>query len=146
MRRQSSIWLSATVLVLGAAACKFTDPTSSARGGPFTVRVTELGTSNATYRTNLTSVGSVVYANLAVAETVTVGVQVLDSMGNYLAFAAPQLGTASGTVAAMVNLADSTAVPGGTLWKGLLIGKAAGTTSATVQAAGLSSTIAVKVQ
>jgi hypothetical protein len=146
MRRQGKIWLSATVLVLGAAACKFSDPTDSQRGGPSAVRITELGTNDGTYRPVLTAVGSVVHVDLAVAESVVVGVQVLDGQGNYLAFAVPTLGTASGTVAAMVNLPDSTAVPGGTLWKGLLIGNAAGTTTATVQAAGLSETITVRVQ
>src|SRR5579859_5693294 len=140
MRRQSSIWLSAAILVMGAAACKFSDPTSSLRGGPSSLRVTELASTNSGYRPQPTAVGTVTYADLAVAESVTVGVQVLDGQGNYLSFTVP---TASAAVATAENLPDNTAIPGGTLWKARIIAVAAGTTTAIVTAAGLADTITV---
>ena len=108
--------------------------------------VTELSTTNSTYRPQLTALGSITYADLAVAESVTVGVQVLDAQGNFLAFATPAVSTGSGTVAAMLNLPDSTAVPGNTLFKAQIIGKAACTTTAIIQAAGIADTFTVKVQ
>ena len=148
MRRQGTIWFSAAVLVLGVAACKFSDPTSSLRGGPFAIHVTELVSSKSSYRPTLTATGTVSYADLAVAETLTVGVQVVDQQGNYLSFAAPTYSTASGTVSAMVPFPDTVhiTIAGNTLWKAQMIGKAAGNTTAIVQAAGIADTITVKVQ
>lgn len=129
MRRQGLVWLAAGVVALSAAAC-FSDPTKSLRAGP----------------TRL--VLSTSFANMTVAETLLVTVQVTDDQGNFQSFAEPTYTPASATVAAMASIPDTTivSIPGLTLWKSNLVGKAVGNTKVMIVAGGVTDSILVKVQ
>lgn len=142
MRRQGIVWLGATVAVLGAAACSYNDPTSSLRNGPSRLQVTEISGAE-----QLQSVGSLAFLNLAVNDTVTVKIQVRDQQGNYYEFSEPtySIGTATANMVTMPDTVQNH-VPGNTAWKALIIGTAAGTTSAIITAAGVADTITVTVQ
>lgn len=129
MRRQGLVWLAAGVVALGAAAC-FSDPTKALRAGPARLVLSRS------------------FANMTVAETLLVTVQAVDGQGNYQSFTEPTYTPASAIVATMASLSDTTivSVPGLTLWKANLVGKAVGTTKVMVVAAGITDSISVKVQ
>lgn len=142
MRRQGFVWLGAAVAVLGTAAC-FTAPVKA--GSASRVLVTEV---KAPSGHELQSVGDLTFVSIAKNDTVVLGIQVQDNVGNYFSFAAPTLATGSSAVATLVAFPDTTlgVLPGNTFYKALLIGAGTGTTPAIITAAGVTDSVAVKVQ
>jgi len=129
MKPQGKAWLVAGVLALSAAAC-FNDPASDLRNGPAQVVL-----SNS-------------FLNLAVNDTVVVNVQVMDGQGNPQSFTNPTYASGDAAVVGIAPLPDTIlrTVPGNTLTKAIVYGIAAGTSSVSVTAAGLTGTINVVVQ
>jgi len=144
MRHQGIVWSCATVAILGATAC-FSPPTGTKATSPSRITVSEFQTPGSHSQL---LVGTLTFANLKINDTLVLGIQVQDNTGYYYAFSAPTFSTSNSAVADLVAFPDSIlgVVPGNTLYKALLIGKGAGTTSVQVQASGLSDSVAVKVQ
>lgn len=143
MRQRGFVWLGATVAILGAAAC-FSPPTGTKATSPSMIVVTEF---KAPSGHSQQSVGTLTYANIAVGDTMVLGIQVKDETGFYYAFSAPTFASGNAGVANLVEFPDTALahVPGNTLFKAYLIGVATGTTSVQIQAAGLTDTVAVNV-
>jgi len=126
MKRQGLVLLAVAFLAAGAAGC-FSDPTSGLRGGAAIL--------NVQYAT----------VHMAVGDSVTFTVEVQDNQGNVLPVSGATYTSAS-TAVARVGADNSLVIPGNYYARAYVKGVAAGTTTVTVAAAGLSDKMTVTVQ
>jgi hypothetical protein len=126
MKRQSLVLLAVAVLSAGAVGC-FSDPTSGLRSGP--------------------SVMSLQYTvvHMAVGDSLTFNATVLDKQGNtYPATGATF--TSASTAVARAGIDNSLIIPDNYYVRGYITGVAAGSTTVTVTARGVSAKATVTVQ